>query len=49
MMGSLLCLNVLLKAVYSLQTCFLAFEKLLLRSEAPLVKLGPALGRDKQA
>lgn len=45
----LLPLSVLLKALYSLQTCLLAFGKQLLRSEAPLVQLGPALGRDKQA
>lgn len=45
----LLPLGALLKALHSLQTYILALEKLLLRSEAPLVKLGPALGWDKQA
>lgn len=42
-------LSVLLKVFHSLQTYFLTLEKLLLRWEASLVKLGPALGRDKQA
>lgn len=45
----LLPLRVLLRALDLLQTYVLAFEKLLLRSEALLVRLGPALGRDKQA
>lgn len=41
--------SALFKAVCFLQTYFPAFEELFLRSEAPLVKLGPAVGRDKQA
>lgn len=40
---------VLLPALRLAQTSFLAFKKLLLRPEALRVKLGPALGRDKQA